>query len=417
MSIAIATPAAAFRRARSASLLLGPAFVAAIAYVDPGNVAANVSAGAQYGYLLVWVVVLANLMAALVQYLSAKLGVVTGRSLPELVRAAAGPRSRLGYWAQAELAAMATDLAEVVGGAIALQLLFGLPLLLGGLITGVVSMLLLTVQNRHGQQRFERVIVGLLAIISIGFVASLVISPPSVAQTAGGLVPRFQDTNSVLLAAAMIGATVMPHVIYLHSGMSRDRHGHSEPGPARTRLLRANRWDVGIAMLIAGVVNLAMLLMAAHTFAGHAEVSTIQDAYHAVHHSLGAFAALLLAVGLLASGLASTSVGAYAGAMIMDGLLRRRVPLLARRTVTLVPALIILAAGVDPTRALIVSQVVLSFGIPFALIPLVRLTANRTLMGVDVNHRVTTALAWLIAVLITALNLFLIYLTVTGGGA
>ena len=417
MSIAIAAPAAAFRRARSASLLLGPAFVAAIAYVDPGNVAANVSAGAQYGYLLVWVVVLANLMAALVQYLSAKLGVVTGRSLPELVRAAAGPRSRLGYWAQAELAAMATDLAEVVGGAIALQLLFGLPLLLGGVITGVVSMLLLTVQNRHGQQRFERVIVGLLAIISIGFVASLVISPPSVAQTAGGLVPRFQDTNSVLLAAAMIGATVMPHVIYLHSGMSRDRHGHSEPGPARTRLLRANRWDVGIAMLIAGVVNLAMLLMAAHTFAGHAEVSTIQDAYHAVHHSLGAFAALLLAVGLLASGLASTSVGAYAGAMIMDGLLRRRVPLLARRTVTLVPALIILAAGVDPTRALIVSQVVLSFGIPFALIPLVRLTANRTLMGADVNHRATTAVAWLIAVLITALNLFLIYLTVTGAGA
>ncbi|MBY8855346.1 Nramp family divalent metal transporter [Nocardia sp. CA2R105] len=417
MSLAIAAPAAAFRRARSASMLLGPAFVAAIAYVDPGNVAANVSAGAQYGYLLVWVVVLANLMAALVQYLSAKLGVVTGRSLPELVRAAAGPRSRLGYWAQAELAAMATDLAEVVGGAIALQLLFGLPLLLGGVITGVVSMLLLTVQNRHGQQRFERVIVGLLAIISIGFVASLVISPPSVAQTAGGLVPRFQDTNSVLLAAAMIGATVMPHVIYLHSGMSRDRHGHSEPGPARTRLLRANRWDVGIAMLIAGVVNLAMLLMAAHTFAGHAEVSTIQDAYHAVHHSLGAFAALLLAVGLLASGLASTSVGAYAGAMIMDGLLRRRVSLPARRTVTLVPALIILAAGVDPTRALIVSQVVLSFGIPFALIPLVRLTANRTLMGVDVNHRATTAVAWLIAVLITALNLFLIYLTVTGGGA
>ncbi|WP_067895368.1 Nramp family divalent metal transporter [Nocardia vaccinii] len=414
MSIAIGTPAAAFRRARSASVLLGPAFVAAIAYVDPGNVAANVSAGAQYGYLLVWVVVLANLMAALVQYLSAKLGLVTGRSLPELVHAAAGPRTRLGYWIQAELAAMATDLAEVVGGAIALQLLFGLPLLLGGVITGVVSILLLTVQNRHGQQRFERVIIALLAIISIGFVASLVISPPSATKTAGGLVPQFQDTNSVLLAAAMIGATVMPHVIYLHSGMSRDRHGHSEPGPARTRLLRANRWDVGIAMLIAGVVNLAMLLMAAHTFAGHGDVSTIQDAYHAVRHSLGAPAALLLAIGLLASGLASTSVGAYAGAMIMEGLLRLRISLLLRRTVTLVPALLILAVGFDPTRALIVSQVVLSFGIPFALIPLVRFTANRTLMGVDANHRFTTALAWIIAILITALNLFLIYLTIVG---
>ncbi|MQY23067.1 Divalent metal cation transporter MntH [Nocardia sp. RB20] len=396
-------------------MLLGPAFVAAIAYVDPGNVAANVSAGAQYGYLLVWVVVLANVMAALVQYLSAKLGVVTGRSLPELVRATAGPRVRIGYWAQAELAAMATDLAEVVGGAIALQLLFGLPLLVGGLITGVVSMLLLTVQNRHGQQRFERLIIGLLAIISIGFVASLVISPPSAAQTAAGLLPRFHDTHSVLLAAAMIGATVMPHVIYLHSGMSRDRHGRTDPGPVRTRLLRANRWDVGIAMLIAGVVNLSMLLVAAHTFAGHGEVSTIQDAYHAVHHALGPIAALLLAIGLLASGLASTSVGAYAGAMIMDGLLRRRVSLLLRRIVTLIPALVILAAGFDPTRALIVSQVVLSFGIPFALVPLVRFTANRTLMGVDVNHRVTTALAWLVAILITALNVFLIYLTIAGG--
>jgi manganese transport protein len=414
VSTAIVSPAAAFRRVWSVSVLLGPAFVAAIAYVDPGNVAANVSAGAQYGYLLVWVVVLANVMAALVQYLSAKLGLVTGRSLPELVRDVAGPRTRLGYWAQAELAAMATDLAEVVGGAIALQLLFGLPLLAGGVITGVVSIVLLAVQNRHGQQRFEQVIIAMLAIISIGFVATLVISPPSAAQTAGGLVPRFGDTHSVLLAAALIGATVMPHVIYLHSGMSRDRHGHHEPGPVRARLLRANRWDVGIAMLIAGVVNLAMLLLAAHTFAGHGDVSTIQDAYHAVYRSLGVVAALLLAIGLLASGLASTSVGAYAGAMIMEGLLRRRVSLLVRRVVTIVPALVILAVGIDPTRALIISQVVLSFAIPFALVPLVRFTANRTLMGGDVNHRGTTAVAWLVALVITVLNVVLIYLTITG---
>lgn len=407
-------PAAAFRRVRSVSVLLGPAFVAAIAYVDPGNVAANVGAGAQYGYLLVWVVVLANVMAALVQYLSAKLGLVTGRSLPELVRDAAGSRTRLGYWAQAELVAMATDLAEVIGGAIALQLLFGLPLLAGGLITGVVSIVLLVVQNRHGQQRFEQVIIAMLAIISIGFIATLVISPPSVAQTAGGLMPRFEGTQSVLLAAALIGATVMPHVIYLHSGMSRDRHGHREPGPDRARLLRVNRWDVGIAMLIAGAVNLAMLLLAAHTFAGQGDISTIQDAYHAVYRSLGVVAALLLAIALLASGLASTSVGAYAGAMIMDGLLRRRVSLLLRRVVTLVPALVILAVGIDPTRALIISQVVLSFGIPFALVPLVRFTANRTLMGADVNHRGTTVTAWLIALVITALNIVLIYLTITG---
>ncbi|MBF6061589.1 Nramp family divalent metal transporter [Nocardia terpenica] len=417
MSTTLTVPPSRLRRVRSTALLLGPAFVASIAYVDPGNVASNVSAGAQFGYLLVWVIVLANAMAALVQFLSAKLGLVTGRSLPEVVRERANRPVRLAYWAQAELAAMATDLAEVVGGAIALQLLFGLPLLLGGVITGLVSMLLLVVQNRRGQQPFERMIIGLLAVISIGFVASLVVSPPPVPSTLAGLLPRFDGTRSVMLAAAMIGATVMPHVIYLHSGMARDRHGHPEPGPARARLLRANRWDVGIAMVIAGTVNLSMLLMAAHTFGGRDDVNTIQDAYHAVHTALGAGAALLLAVGLLASGLASTSVGAYAGAMIMDGLLRRRIPLLLRRVVTLIPALAILAVGIDPTRALIVSQVVLSFGIPFALIPLVRFTSDRTLMGVDLNHRVTTALAWVIAAVISALNLLLIYLTVTGRGS
>lgn len=400
-------------RLRSLVVLLGPAFVAAIAYVDPGNVASNISAGAQYGYLLVWVVVMANAMAALVQYLSAKLGVVTGRSLPQIVRERAGRPVRLAYWGQAELTAMATDLAEVVGGAIALKLLFGLPLLLGGVITGVVSMALLTVQNRRGQQPFERVIIGLLAVIAIGFLAGVVISPPSPSGVAGGLVPRFDGSQSVLLAAAMIGATVMPHAIYLHSGLTRDRHGRTEPGPRRSRLLRATRMDVGLAMIIAGAVNLAMLLMAAATLGGR-DVDSIESAHAAVRDVLGPWAALLLAVALLASGLASTSVGAYAGAMIMDGLLRRKVPLLLRRVVTLIPALLILAAGVDPTRALIVSQVVLSFGIPFALIPLVRFTGDRGLMGADANHRATTVAAWLIAAVISALNLLLIYLTVAG---
>ncbi|WP_245658908.1 Nramp family divalent metal transporter [Nocardia nova] len=398
---------------RSLVVLLGPAFVAAIAYVDPGNVASNISAGAQYGYLLVWVVVMANVMAALVQYLSAKLGVVTGRSLPQIVRERAGRPVRLAYWGQAELTAMATDLAEVVGGAIALNLLFGLPLLLGGVITGVVSMALLAVQNRRGQQPFERVIIGLLAVIAIGFLAGVVISPPSPAGVAGGLVPRFDGAQSVLLAAAMIGATVMPHAIYLHSGLTRDRHGRTEPGPRRSRLLRATRMDVGLAMIIAGAVNLAMLLMAAATLGGR-DVDSIESAHAAVREVLGPWAALLLAVALLASGLASTSVGAYAGAMIMDGLLRRKVPLLLRRVVTLIPALLILAAGVDPTRALIVSQVVLSFGIPFALIPLVRFTGDRSLMGADANRRATTVAAWLSAAVISALNLLLIYLTVAG---
>ncbi|WP_438943437.1 Nramp family divalent metal transporter [Nocardia otitidiscaviarum] len=408
-------PRSAWQRARSAAVLLGPAFVAAIAYVDPGNVASNISAGAQFGYLLVWVIVMANVMAALVQFLSAKLGLVTGMSLPEAVRAKAGRPIRLSYWAQAETVAMATDLAEVVGGAIALKLLFGLPLLLGGVITGLVSLALLAVQNRRGQRPFERVVTGMLAVIAVGFLASVVIAPPSASGTLGGLVPRFDGTESVLLAAAMIGATVMPHAVYLHSGLARDRHGSPEPGPLRARLLTITKVDVGLAMVLAGTVNMAMLLMAAQTLRGREGIDTIEAAHGAVRDVLGPGAALLLAIGLLASGLASTSVGAYAGAMIMDGLLHRTVPLLVRRVVTLVPALAILAVGFDPTRALIVSQVVLSFGIPFALIPLVRFTSDRALMGEDVNHRVTTGLAWLVAGIISALNVALIYLTVTGG--
>ncbi|WP_143695081.1 Nramp family divalent metal transporter [Williamsia sp. 1135] len=402
------------RRARSGSLLLGPAFVAAIAYVDPGNVASNVSAGAQFGYLLVWVIVAANVMAGLVQYLSAKLGVVTGLSLPEAVRERSSRTTRLGYWVQAELVAMATDLAEVVGGAIALNLLFDLPLLVGGIITGVVSMGLLLVQDRRGQRPFERVIIGLLAVIAIGFVTSVVVEPPSPAAAAAGLIPRFEGAESVMLAAAMLGATVMPHAVYLHSGLVRDRHGRNEPGPFRQRLLKITRVDVCLAMLVAGTVNMSMLLLAATTLQGRDDVDTIEGAHRAIGQTLGPVVALLFALGLLASGLASTSVGAYAGAMIMDGLLRRRIPIVVRRLVTLIPAIAILAVGIDPTRALIVSQVVLSFGIPFALIPLVRLTSDRALMGADINHRVTTALAWLTAAVIIVLNVALIYLTVAG---
>jgi len=394
--------------------LLGPAFVAAIAYVDPGNIAANVSAGAQFGFLLVWVIVVANLMAGLVQYLSAKLGLVTGRTLPEAVRDRTGTPSRIAYWLQAELVAIATDVAEIIGGAIALQLLFGLPLILGGVITGVVSLGLLMIGDRRGQPIFERVITGLLLVITIGFLASLVVKAPPVSAVIGGLVPRFDGVQSVLLATAMLGATVMPHAVYLHSGLARDRHGHPDAGPERVTLLRATRWDVGAAMLIAGTVNLAMLLLAATNLRGRDGTDTIEGAHAAVADTLGPVVALFFAIGLLASGLASTSVGAYAGAMIMQGLLRKRFPLLVRRGVTLLPALLVLASGMDPTRALVLSQVVLSFGIPFALVPLVRLTGNRTLMGEDANSALTTALGWLVAALITVLNVALIYLTLTG---
>jgi manganese transport protein len=315
---------------------------------------------------------------------------------------------------QAELVAMATDVAEVVGGAIALHLLFDLPLLLGGVITGAASLLLLAVQDRRGQRMFERVITGLLLIIAIGFLTSLFVEPPPPGEAIAGLVPRFDGTESVLLAAAMLGATVMPHAVYLHSGLARDRHGHPAAGRERRRLLRVTRWDVGLAMLAAGAVNLAMLLIAATNLQGRDNTDSIEGAHAAVRDTLGPTVALFFAIGLLASGLASTSVGAYAGAMIMQGLLRRTYPLLVRRLVTLIPALVILAIGLNPSRALVMSQVVLSFGIPFALIPLVRLTGNRDLMGTDTNHRVTTALGWTVAGVIILLNVVLIYLTVTG---
>ncbi|MGB8502844.1 Nramp family divalent metal transporter [Mycobacterium sp.] len=399
-------------RLRPSWYLLGPAFVAAIAYVDPGNVAANVSAGAQFGFLLVWVILLANVMAGLVQYLSAKLGLVTGRSLPEAVGRRMRRRTRLAYWVQAELVAMATDLAEVVGGALALRLLFDLPLLVGGVITGIVSLLMLLIQDRRGQRVFERVITGLLLIIAIGFLTSLFVNPPAPGDVVGGMLPRFDGAESVLLASAMLGATVMPHAVYLHSGLARDRHGHPE-GRRRVLLLRVTRWDVALAMVVAGAVNLAMLLVAATNLQGNPNTDSIEGAHAAVRDALGPTVALFFAIGLLASGLASTSVGAYAGAMIMQGLLHRKIPLLLRRLITLVPALTILAIGIDPTRALVLSQVVLSFGIPFALIPLVRLTSDASVMGSDTNHRVTTALGWVVAALISLLNVGLLYLTAT----
>ncbi|MEU5695756.1 Nramp family divalent metal transporter [Actinosynnema sp. NPDC020468] len=395
-------------RVRSGAALLGPAFVAAIAYVDPGNVATNTAAGARYGYLLVWVLVAANVMAGLVQYLSAKLGLVTGKSLPEAVRDRLPRRGRLAYWAQAEVVAMATDLAEVLGGAIALNLLFGLPLLLGGVVTGAVSTVLLLVQDRRGQRPFERVITGLLLVVAIGFAAGLVVAPPSGAVV-GGLVPRFAGPDSVLLAAGMLGATVMPHAVYLHSALTRDRHGRAP------HLLRSTRVDVVVAMVLAGAVNLAMLLLAASALGGRSDVDTLEGVHAAIGQQLGGGVAVLFAIGLLASGFASTAVGCYSGAVVLDGLLRRRIPLTTRRLVTLVPALVVLALGVDPTLALVLSQVVLSFGIPFALVPLVWLTARRSVLGAHANHRATTVAAVLVAAAVIALNGALVWLTVAGG--
>lgn len=410
--------------------LLGPALVAGVAYLDPGNVASNMTAGAQYGYLLVWVVLAGNIMAWLIQYLSAKLGVVTGQSLPEML----GSRlrntwGRRAYWLQAELVAMATDLAEVIGGAVALNLLFDVPLLLGGFITGAISMIVLAVQSRRGPRHFEFVIIALMAIITVGFVAGVFVAPPDPTGVVGGLVPRFEGTGSVLLAASILGATIMPHAIYAHSSLARDRFGSSgrhgeradavaeaartEPSRIR-RLLTATRWDVTIAMIIAGSVNLCILLLAAANLAGVEGTDSLEGAHAALAAGLGPVVATFFAVGLLASGLASTSVGAYAGAEIMHGLLHVRIPLLARRLVTLIPALVILGLGVDPTLALVLSQVALSFGIPFALIPLVALTAQRRTLGAYANRVWTTAAGIAASVLLIALNGTLLWLLLGG---
>ncbi len=404
------------RRARRGILpLLGPAMVAGVAYLDPGNVASNMSAGSRYGFLLVWVVLAGNATAWLIQYLSAKLGITTGRSLPEIlgvrIRSRAG---RVAFWAQAELVAMATDVAEVIGGAVALQLLFGLPLLVGGLLTGVISILLLGVHSRRGSTTFERVLTGLVVLIAIGFCAGLVVAPPPLGAVVSGIVPRLTDTGSVLLAASILGATVMPHAIYAHSALTRDRFGLAEEGPWLRRLLRATRVDVTIALAVAGTVNVAILVLAGTRLRGVGGTETLEGAHAALAATLGPLIAALFAVGLLASGLASTSVGAYAGAEIMQGLLRRRVPLLVRRLVTLVPALVVLAVGIEPTAALVVSQVVLSFGIPFALVPLVRFTADRALLGESANRWWTTVLAAIAALLLIALNGALLVLLTIG---
>lgn len=449
--------------------LLGPAFVAAVAYVDPGNVAANITAGARYGYSLVWVLVLANTMAVLIQYQSAKLGIVTGRSLPEVLGDRLGRRSRLAFWAQAELVAAATDLAEVIGGAIALHLLLGLPLLTGGCLIGAVSMLLLALQERRSQRTFEGVVVGLLVVVTIGFVGGLVVAPPDWSATAAGLIPRLRDSGGLLVAASMLGATVMPHAIYLHSSLVRDHHdevgeGHASrtaddgpgdstvpagpagstgpavpagatgpggpavpvrparpadpqagDGQARTaRLIRATRVDVVWALAVAGAVNIALLLLAASALSGAEGTDTIEGAHAAITASLGPAVGVIFAVGLLASGLASTSVGAYAGSEIMAGLLHVRVPLLLRRAVTLVPALVIIGVGAEPTWALVLSQVVLSFGIPLAIVPLMRATGSEALMG---RWRDGAPLRWTArasAALIIALNVALVWLTLTG---
>jgi manganese transport protein len=394
--------------------LLGPAFVAAIAYIDPGNFATNITAGSRFGYLLVWVVVVSNLMAMLIQYLSAKAGIATGRNLPELCRDNFSRRVTRGLWVQAELVAIATDLAEVLGGAIALRLLFDLPLLAGGCITAAVAFALLGLQSR-GARPFEVAITGMLLVVLVGFLFSLIAGGVDAGAAAAGLVPRFQGPDTLLLATGMLGATVMPHVIYLHGALTQDRYRRTTERE-RLGLLRSQRIDVVVAMSLAGIINLSMLVVAARVLSGlPTPVDTIEAAHAGLATTLGPTAALLFALALLASGFAASGVGTYSGQVVMQGFLRRRIPLVLRRLVTLAPALVIIALGVDPTRALVISQVVLSFGIPFALIPLVMLTSRRPIMGALVNTRLTTTVTAGVAAVICVLNVSLIVLTVMRG--
>jgi manganese transport protein len=401
-------------RLRETLAVLGPAFVACIAYVDPGNFATNIAGGAKYGYLLLWVLLSANLMAMLIQNLSAKIGIATGRNLPELCREHFPRSVSWGLWVQAELIAMATDLAEFVGAAIALNLLFGVPLFHAGLITAVVAFGILGLQAK-GHRRFEAVIAGLLGLIILGFLYDTLRIGFDAGQAAKGFIPGFAGTDSVLLATGILGATVMPHVIYLHSALTQNRIPTNDDGERR-RLLRFQRLDITIAMGLAGLVNMSMLVIAASLFHDHGLIGldSIEEAHTQFRALAGGSAALAFALALLASGLASSSVGTYAGQVVMQGFIARTIPLVLRRLVTMTPALIVLAAGLDPSRSLVISQVVLSFGIPFALVPLVLLTRRRDIMGALVNRPLTTVVASVVAALIILLNAFLLIDTVLG---
>ena len=396
---------------------LGPAFIASIAYVDPGNFATNLQAGADYGYLLVWVVVASNLMAMLIQALSAKLGIATGMNLPEAIRARFPRPVTWTLWVLAELVAMATDLAEFLGAAIAFNLLFGMPLIWAGLLTGVATFAILALQ-RYGFRALEAVIGVFVAVIALCYLVETILGKPDFGAAGQSIInPHFEGTDSVLLAAGILGATVMPHAIYLHSALTQNRIAAWTPAQRR-RLFRFEQIDILIAMGIAGAINASMLMMAAATFwesgVGARTDDLISEAYLTLTPLLGGAASTVFALSLLAAGLSSSAVGTMAGQVIMDGFLDWHVPVWVRRLVTMVPALAVIAIGVNPTWALVLSQVVLSFGIPFALIPLVMFTRDRSLMGDLVNHRITSVLAAVVAGVIVLLNLFLLYQTFFG---
>jgi manganese transport protein len=388
---------------------LGPAFIACVAYIDPGNFATNIAGGSKYGYTLLWVIVASNLMAMLIQTLSAKLGIATGRNLPEVCRERFSRRTSIALWLQAEVIAMATDLAEFLGAALGFHLLLGIPLFPAALVTGVAAFVILGLQ-RFGFRPLEATIAAIVGVIGVCYLAEIFKAKPPLGTVAHhAVVPQFAGGDSVLLAVGILGATVMPHVIYLHSALMQDRIRPESDEQART-LMRFTRIDVVLAMTIAGLINMAMLVMAASVFykSGLMHVESLETAYKTLKPILGGSSSTLFALALLASGLSSSTVGTLSGQVVMQGFIRRRIPIVVRRVVTMLPALVVVGIGVDPSRTLVISQVVLSFGIPFALVPLVLFTAKRDVMGVLVNHRATTAVAIVVAALISGLNVFLL---------
>jgi manganese transport protein len=394
---------------------LGPAFIAAVAYIDPGNFATNIAGGSKFGYTLVWVIVASNLMAMLIQTLSAKLGIATGKNLPEVCRESFSRRTSILLWLQAELIAMATDLAEFLGAALGFNLLFGIDLFPAAILTAVAAFAILSLQ-RFGFRPLEATIASMVGVIGSCYLIEIFYAnPPLLTVAKHAVLPQFQGTESVLLAVGILGATVMPHVIYLHSSLTQRRIVPENDAEAK-KLLRYTRIDVIVAMTIAGLINMAMLVMAASTFfdKGLHNVGSIEGAHKTLEPLLGSASATIFAVALIGSGLSSSAVGTLAGQVVMQGFISKQIPIVVRRLVTMVPAFVAIGIGVDPSRTLVISQVVLSFGIPFALVPLVMFTSRRSLMGVLVNRRATVVLASIVAGLIICLNVFLLAQTLFG---
>ena len=401
---------AATKRLRSI-YLLGPAFVAGVAYLDPGNVATNLTASSKFGYLLLWVIVSANMAAWLVQYLAAKLGIATGKSLPQLMgERLTNRRARIAYWSQAQIVAIATDVAEIIGGALALNILFSLPMAIGALATGFFSIAHLSLRERGKERIFEFIIFALIIATAVGFTAGLFVAPADTNALIGGLTPKFEGQESILLAVGILGATIMPHAIYAHSALARDRAASKLLQTTKASCLKATKWDVSLAMLFAGLVNVGIFLVGAVNLFGKNVENSIVGAHTAITGALGIGFGTLFAIGLLASGIASSSVGTYASGVITEGLLKIKLSFLQQRLIAVIPALFIIAIASDPTMALVLSQVVLSLGIPFALIPLIYLTSKKNVMGELKNKTQTIVIGSLIAAGLTALNLTLLYL-------